>query len=122
MDEATFNREVALIRRVFAQRTFGLPKFVAMSYDGVVDEAERLAMLEHFIMGSEMRRDYWDAVNLIARRQLRAGNALPPPLANWIKDVLADQFVQTQKEKRDRDPRDRAKRCATYTCVRHWTN
>lgn len=101
MDEADFNREVACIRRRYAQRRseLDLPTYVALSYDGIVDEAEQLALLDYLIMEAETWKHYWDAVNLIARRQLRAGNALPPPLANWIKDVLADQFVRKQKEK-----------------------
>ena len=100
MDEADFNREVACIRRRYAQRRseLDLPTYVALSYDGIVDEAEQLALLDYLIMEAETWKHYWDAVNLIARRQLRAGNALPPPLANWIKDVLADQFVRKQKE------------------------
>ena len=102
MDKATFNREVAFIRRAYAQRSGDLPKFVASSYDQFVEEAEQLAFLDELIAGSEQRKDYWDAVNLIARRQLRKGNALPTPLANWITDVLADQFVQQKKKTRPR--------------------
>lgn len=99
MDEATFDREVAIIRRKYARSTMTLPGFVASGYDGIDDEAERLATLEHFIVGSEVRKDYWDAVNLIARRQLRRGNPLPAALAHWVRDVLADQYVKRQADK-----------------------
>ena len=90
MDEAMFNNEVAFIRRAYAER-MTLPRFVALSYDEITDEAEQLAVLNHFIVGSEIRKDYWDAVNLIARRQLRRRNPLPAVLAHWVRDVLADQ-------------------------------
>ena len=48
MDEADFNREVACIRRRYAQRRseLDLPTYVALSYDGIVDEAEQLALLD----------------------------------------------------------------------------
>ena len=91
MDKATFEKEVAFIRRKYARSTMTLPGFVASGYEGIDDEAERLAALEHFIVGSEIRKDYWDAVNLIARRQLRRRNPLPAVLAHWVRDVLADQ-------------------------------
>ena len=84
------NNEVAFIRRAYAER-MTLPRFVALSYDEITDEAEQLAVLNHFIVGSEIRKDYWDAVNLIARRQLRRRNPLPAVLAHWVRDVLADQ-------------------------------
>ena len=99
MDEATFKEEVAFIRRAYAQRSGDLPKFVASHYDRIANEAEQRAFLDDFIAGSEKRKDYWDAVNLIARRQLRKGNALPTLLANWITDVLEDQSFRRQKKK-----------------------
>lgn len=99
MDDATFDKEVEFIRRAYTRYRDDLPKFVATSYDSITDGVERVGVLDHFIKGSEMRKDYWDAVNLIARRQLRKGNALPPALANWIKDVLADQYIRKQAEK-----------------------
>ena len=102
MDEATFNREVAFIRRRYAQRRLDLPTYVALSYDAMADEAEQLAFLDYFIPESDKRNDYWDAVNLIAQRQLRGGNVLPAPLANWITDVLGDQFLQRKRKKKKR--------------------
>ena len=99
MDEATFEKEVAFIRRKYARSTMTLPGFVASGYEGITDEGERLLALHHFIVESEVRKDYWDAVNLIARRQLRRRNPLPAALAHWIRDVLADQSVKRQKGK-----------------------
>ena len=99
MDEATFNREVAFIRHAYCRPSMGLPKFVASSYEGIADEAEQLGLLDELIGGSEIRKEFWDTVNLIARRQLMGGNPLPAPLANWIKDVLSDQYAGRQKEK-----------------------
>lgn len=99
MDEATFDREVAFIRRRFARSTMTLAKYVAFSFDDIDDEPGGLAALDHFIVGSEMRKDYWDAVNLTARRRLRSGRPLPAALAHWVKDVLADQSVKRQADK-----------------------
>ena len=76
-----------------------LPKFLALSYERTADEAEQLAFLDELLVGSEIRKECWDAVNLIARRQLRRGSSLPAALANWTKDVLADQSAERQKEK-----------------------
>ena len=99
VDEATFDREVAFMRRMYDRDTLTLPKYVAFAYDGIDDEADRRAKLEYFVAWSEIKKEYWDAVNLLARRQLRLGNPLPTALAHWIRDVLADQRVKRQKDK-----------------------
>ena len=100
VDEATFDGEVTSMRDRYAARdTLTLPKYVASAYDGIDDEADRRAMLKWFVASSEIKKEYWDAVNLLARRQLRLGNPLPPALAHWIRDVLADQRVKRQKDK-----------------------
>jgi len=63
----------------------------------------------HLIAESLETKEAWDALNLIAQALLRAGQPLPPELAEWIADVLADQSVERKKEKRRprpaRDPR-----------------
>ena len=98
MDNATFEREVAFIRRAYPER-LTLREFVATSYEGITDEGEQTAFVEQFVAWSEIRKEYWDTVNLIARRQLRRGNPLPAVLAHWVKDVLADQNVRRQTDK-----------------------
>ena len=42
----------------------------------------------------------WDTVNLIAQKMLREERPLPPELAEWIADVLADQLLKQKEEKR----------------------
>ena len=42
----------------------------------------------------------WDTVNLIAQKMLREERSLPPELAEWIADVLADQLLKQKEEKR----------------------
>lgn len=119
MDEATFKREVAFIRRAYAQRGGDLPKFVASSYDQIANEAKQRAFLNELIAESEKRKDYWDAVNLIARRQLGKGKALPTLLANWITDVLGDQFASRRGCGPDQR-RGGAPWYAIRTCVWQW--
>ena len=100
VDEATFDGEVTSMRDRYAARdTLTLPKYVADAYDEIDDEADRRAALERFVAWSETKKEYWDAVHLLARRQLRRGNPLPTALAHWIRDVLADQGVKRQKDK-----------------------
>ena len=108
MDEATFNREVTFVRRAYAERSTSLRRFVALSYEGITDETEQSAFLDSFIVESTRRQEFWDAVNLIGRRLLRRGDPLPPALAFWIRDVLADQHTKRQKDKaRPRPPGSR---------------
>ena len=46
------------------------------------------------------------ALNLVAQDLLRKGRPLPPDLAGWIADVLADQLGKKKKsEKEKRRPR-----------------
>ena len=42
----------------------------------------------------------WDGLNLIAQNLLREGQPLPPELAEWVADVLADQLVAKKGQKR----------------------
>ena len=44
----------------------------------------------------------WDALNLVTQDWLRKGKPLPPELAGWIADVLADQFVKKGPKRRPR--------------------
>lgn len=42
----------------------------------------------------------WDGLNLIAQDLLQKGRPLPPDLAGWVADVLADQLGKKGKKKR----------------------
>ena len=100
MDDATFDKDVEFIERASARYRDDLPNYLASGYDRIDDEVEKLAFLDHCIMGSEMRKDYWDAMRLIAQRQLRKGDPLPRALADWIKDVLMDRSARKREDKK----------------------
>ena len=59
-------------------------------------------ILSNLISESKETKVAWDALDLIAQDLLREGKPLPPALAEWVADVLADQLV---KKKEQRWPR-----------------
>lgn len=54
----------------------------------------------YLIKDSKTSKWAWDALNLIAQDLLREGRALPPELVEWVPDVLADQLVVGEDQKR----------------------
>lgn len=63
----------------------------------------------YLIKDSEKAKWAWDALNLMAQDRIREGKPLPPELAAWVVDVLADQLVEEGQERRPRqgtEPRD----------------
>ena len=52
------------------------------------------------IADSRETKGAWDGLNLVAQDLLRKGRPLPPDLAGWIADVLADQLVKKKGPKR----------------------
>lgn len=54
------------------------------------------------ISSSQETRWAWDGLNLIAQDLLREGKPLPPALAEWVADVLADQLVKKELKRRPR--------------------
>ena len=58
--------------------------------------------LRDLLSDSNQTKKSWDAVNLIAQDLLRAGELLPPELAEWTSDVLADQFAKRDQKRRRR--------------------
>ena len=42
----------------------------------------------------------WDSLNMLAQYLLRKGKPLPPEIAEWTADVLADQWVKGKKKRR----------------------
>ena len=99
MDEVKFNKEVDRIRRQYARSGISLPQFMANAYEGTTPPVQSV-QLDSFIWGAARHKAFWDAVNLIAQRQLKRGNPLPAALADWVKDVLADQYTKRQKDKK----------------------
>ena len=59
----------------------------------------------------------WDALSLIARELIREGIPLPPELAQWVGDVLADQSVK--KKELQRRPQPNAGRPTNHEQDRH---
>ena len=59
----------------------------------------------------------WDALSLIARELIREGIPLPPELAQWVGDVLADQSVK--KKELQRRPQPNAGRPTNHEQNRH---
>ena len=60
------------------------------------------AILRGLLRDSREVRSLWDGVNLIAQQLLRDGGTLPPDLAVWVADVLADVKEQPRKPPRSR--------------------
>lgn len=60
------------------------------------------AILRDLLRDSREVRSLWDGVNLIAQQLLRDGGTLPPDLAVWVADVLADVKEQPRKPPRSR--------------------
>lgn len=54
----------------------------------------------YLIADSQETSGAWDALNLIAQAWLREGQPLPPEAAEWVADVLADQWAKKKTEKR----------------------
>ena len=55
------------------------------------------------LLGESPRdKSSWDAVNMIAQDLIRDGETLPPKLAEWTVDVLADQLAKRGQERRPR--------------------
>ena len=54
------------------------------------------------IADSRETKGAWDGLNLVAQDLLRKGRPLPPDLAGWIADVLADQLVKKGPKRRPR--------------------
>lgn len=62
--------------------------------------------LSDLIAKSRETKETWEALVLIAQALLREGRSLPPALAEWVADVLADQLGKKNKpEKEKRRPR-----------------
>ena len=62
--------------------------------------------ISHLIAESQETRVAWDSLNRIAQDLLREGKPLPPQLAGWVADVLADQLgKKSKKEREKRRPR-----------------
>ena len=62
--------------------------------------------ISYLITESQEAQVAWDSLNQIAQDLLREGKLLPPELAEWVADVLADQWVEEKrkKERRRRRP------------------
>ncbi len=67
--------------------------------------------ISYLITESQETQVAWDSLNQIAQDLLREGKPLPPELAEWVADVLADQWVEEKrkKERRRRRPRGGAR-------------
>ena len=63
---------------------------------------EREFMLSDLISKSKETRRAWDALNLIAQDLFRRKESLPPELAEWVADVLADQLAKTKRGQKRR--------------------
>ena len=74
----------------------------AVKYRSLPRNGEREFMLPNLIPKSKETRMAWDALNLIAQDLLRGGKSLPPELAEWVADVLADQLVKGGQKRRPR--------------------
>ena len=48
----------------------------------------------YLIADSRETSGAWDALHLIAQAWIRAGKPLPPEAAQWVADVLADQWAK----------------------------
>ena len=76
-------------------------------YDRIPDYVggTREGFLDGFIADSAESRVSWNALMLVAEGMLRDGERLPPPLASWLADVLADQLEPTGGQLRRPRPR-----------------
>ena len=64
------------------------------------------SFLSDLIAESRESKEAWVALSLIAQDLLREGRSLPPELAEWVADVLADHLGEKKKpEKEKRRPR-----------------
>ena len=76
----------------------------AIEYRTAPDSGEKY-MLPDLMSESKKTKVAWDALNLIAQDLLREGKRLPPALAEWVRDVLADQLVKKGPKQRPRPAR-----------------
>lgn len=54
----------------------------------------------YLIADSQKIKGAWDALNWIAQDMLRKRKPLPPELAEWVADVLADRLAKKKEPKR----------------------
>ena len=75
----------------------------------------RSGFLQRLLVGSGETRLAWDSVSLIAQELLRAGEALPAELAEWVADVLEGKHPRPSKGALPTRGRDRQ----IYLAVAH---
>ena len=106
-DKETFDREVRLIRQRYGgQRKWKDPARVfanlfwsSRELDQQEDNPDLAPSLVGLIGLSQVDKYMWDAVNLFAQAHLTRGDPLPDPLAQWIVEVLRDQYLPAKKQK-----------------------
>ena len=74
----------------------------ALKYRSLPRDGGREFMLPNLLPKSKETQMAWDALNLIAQDLLRGGKSLPPELAEWVADVLADQLAKRGQKRRPR--------------------
>ena len=74
----------------------------AIRYKSLPRNGGQEFMLPNLIPKSKESKMAWDALNLIAQELLRREKSLPPELAEWVADVLADQWTKRGQKRRPR--------------------
>ena len=78
----------------------------------IVDGVRSTDWLDDWVEESTTNRYRWDVLNLLAQEKLALGEGLRAPLAAWVRDVLADQYVKQVRKKRRPRPRKGSRRDA----------
>ena len=106
-DKEIFDREVRCIRRTYGcdrkwedpGRLFAHYLYWDIRELDQADGPDPEHALRELIALSEVNKHMWDAVNLVAQTHLARGDLLPSSLAQWVTQVLRDQYIQPQKWK-----------------------
>ena len=109
-DHEAFDKEVKLIRQRYGGQSDWKDPASVYAYlywrsrelDQEDDNPVPKLSLVRLIGLSQVDRYIWDAVNLIAQAHLTNGDLLPDPLAQWIVEVLRDQYLDPQEKFRRR--------------------
>ena len=125
MDKATFQAAVETARDIlqkFRESSGNTPAENLLHLYEFRPAEIREDLLRDLIWCSEEIAAAWDGLNLIAENLLQEGNPLPPNLAKWVADRLAERRPRPTKRGPDPDanlPRNLAVMVAVRQLVNH---